>query len=129
MPAFTTIIAGVSALGSLAGVKQARDVAGDTRKAQAQQQVAAKSELEAALEVNRVSASEAAAKKTAAQEQSSLSGQDQGLKVADVELGTNKASDELLKRTKQSTAKKAKTGSGTKIGGLQKGKAGKVGGL
>ena len=245
MPAFTTIIAGVSALGSIAAVKQAKDTAGDAKAAQAKQQASVKSELAAALEQNRIGAEnlttqkaalasqkessaatlkeeqaanlqaqEDAAAALAAQEVSSaaslasqelssskelaaqnlaaeeaaalglatleeqksanaaaqltsekalaaadtrfkaagveakraadvaaaesklqveeaakLGAQDQGLKVADVELGTSKASDELLKRTKQFTAKKAKTGSGTKIGGLQKGKAGKVGGL
>ncbi len=129
MPAITTIIAGVSALATVATVKTAKDAAGAQAAAQAKQQATAKSELDAALAANRANAQSLADSKTRSREASKLGSQDQGLKVADVELGTSKASDELLKRTKSNVAKKPVQSSGTKVGGLKKGTATKVGGL
>jgi type II secretory pathway pseudopilin PulG len=112
MPVLTTVIAGVSALAAVAGVSQAKKTAKNQQAAQARQQAATKAEL--------------AKNSTIAGEASKLDTQDKGLQVADVEIGTNKASDELLKRKKTSTTTKT---NGTTVGGLTKGTATKVGGL
>ena len=101
MPAFTSFIAGVSALGSVASVKQAKDTAGAAKARREKQAIEAREAL-------------------------TLEGQDKGLKTKEtnVELGTSTAADALLKRTK-----KTKAITGLKpVCGLTK-SAGKVGGL
>ena len=101
-----------------------------SQKADSAKALGLQQEANAALTAkNDAQAKAAAQSNLKAAEAAKLAGQDQGLKVADVELGTSKASDELLKRTKATPTAKAKTTSGTKVGGLKKGTATKVGGL
>ena len=82
MPAFTSILLGVSALSGVAGVSNAKKQADRQAAAQDRQSKAAR---------------------TAAQEAASLESQDQGGQTADVVLGTATDADKLLK--KNSTGK------------------------
>lgn len=101
MPALTTIIAGISAVGTVATVDQAQNTA--SRQARAQ-----------------------AAKKAELKEAAALEAQDVDTKKADIALGTSKASDDLLKRKRKSSTKT--DSKGITVGGLNKSTA-KVGGL
>lgn len=128
MAALTTIIAGVTAVASVAAVKSAKDTAGAQKAAQERQLAATNKELEAELNQRNLDAASRAKADEARREQDLLGTQDQGRKVADVELGTSKASDKLLKRTTKNTGSLSKS-KGSKIGGLSKDSATKVGGL
>ena len=99
MPAFTSIMLGISALSGVAGVSNAK-------KAANQQAAAQKKQL------------------TAAQEAASLEAQDPQAAGADVVLGTGSAADKLLK--KDSTAK-VKSAGASGVAGLSG--ASNIGGL
>jgi len=100
MPALTTFIAGISALASMEQASTAKRTASRQAAAQKQQKLKLDEELK-------------------------LASQDKAVKVADVALGTNKVSDELLKRKKVSKD----TTTSVSVGGLTSGSATKVGGL
>lgn len=102
MPAFTTIFAGLSALGGLAGVSNAQKTANEQKKRLAAQNTAAK---EAAAQGAQVAGPDA----------------EFVLGTEDAPLAGKAASDDLLKKAL------SKTGA-TKVGGI-KGSPTKIGGL